>query len=108
MLDKPSRMYLHVSTNSPVSHEKVRTCGRSTLAYITLPEALHCVRPLNVSRAAANQEENVSLEMSIAIQRWEDEGGRTGSPLLLANSIDNAGHRDDFTTPQDEPSEPKP
>jgi hypothetical protein len=49
----------------------------------------------------------MSLEMLIAIQRWEDEGGRSGSPVLLANSIDKAGHRKDFTSPQDQPSEPK-
>jgi hypothetical protein len=49
----------------------------------------------------------VSLEMSIAIQRWEDEGGRSGSPVVLANSIDKAGHREDFTSPQDQQSDRK-
>ncbi|MDB5338320.1 MAG: hypothetical protein JWN70_3939, partial [Planctomycetaceae bacterium] len=34
----------------------------------------------------------MSVEMIMAIQRWEDEGGRSGDPIICANSIDKAGH----------------
>jgi hypothetical protein len=47
----------------------------------------------------------VSVEMIMAIQRWEDEGGRSGDPIICANSINKAGHQDDLESPQHPPSE---
>jgi hypothetical protein len=47
----------------------------------------------------------VSVEMIMAIQRWEDEGGRSGDPIICANSIDKAGHQGDRGCPQHRASE---
>lgn len=48
------------------------------------------------TRVAQNRGVNVCVEIKMAIQRWEDEGGRCGSAPILTSSS-TVGHREKFS-----------